>query len=1082
MRKISLTFLIIALFVGNMFASTQKWVGFGNASPSKPVVTLVSGTDNQSVIKFTVNGFFTENVATPKGEAVLISVPGAAATLEKGSPQLPYVTTSLMIPDKANMVVKVLSSEYTDYENILVAPSKGDLKRDVTPSSIPYTYGDQYQKDEFFPATQALMQEPFIFRDVRGQVLTIQPFVYNAATKTLRVYHEMTVEVKADGVNYTNAKVAGATERVDAEFMNMYKDLFINYNNNFAKYEPIVEYGKMLVISHAQFIDAMAPFVEWKNSIGYETELVNLNEVGTTATQIQQYLKTYYETNNNAFVLFVGDSQHIPPMVGSYGHSDIKYAYITGNDRYPEFLVGRFSVETVAHVETMVNRTIEYEKNPNTDTDWFSKGVGIASQEGPGDNGEYDYQHMRNIRTKLMDFTYTAVSELYEGSQGGVDAPGWPTAAMVSNDVNSGVTIMNYCGHGSTTSWGTTGFSNTHINQLTNNHKWPFIWSVACVNGEFVGKTCFAEAWTRASNANGPTGALATLMATINQAWNQPMHAQDEMVDVLTESYENNIKRTFAGLSNSGVMKMLEKYPTGLGPETAETWVVFGDPSVMVRTAMPAQLQATHPDVIFIGLDQPFVVNTTVNGARATLSRDGELLATGVVENGEVALDFDPVTSPDPITLTVTGFNHIPYITEITPSPAEGAYLVMPTEGGVTLDGDGILAYNENTGLSLKLKNIGQDATSGNVTVKIVTTNPKVTINTATITTTSPVGVDQTVTVSGFSLTTSKDVENDEVIEFTFTASDNAKTTWEGKFSLVAKKPVIEYTSHNWEGSFAANSEQEITVNFKNNGGFAISNASVALTTTTPNVTITNVSNSLGNMAVDGIASAKFKIEFGDVAVDQPIPFKATVTGDAGAYTSESEFNLANECDLTFKLKDGYTDGWNGAALTVSFNDGSAPVTMTVEQGQTAFEQVLTVGSGTEVTLTWKKGSYDAECSFIITDSYGNVIYEHKQGNGSALINGVIYTFINNCMPTGINDVVGGVTGLRVYPNPATEVLNVQAENIKDVVMYNSLGQAVKVGMVNNQINVSTLSNGVYYLVVVSNDSKRSVEKIVIAK
>ena len=33
--------------------------------------------------------------------------------------------------------------------------------------------------------------------------------------------------------------------------------------------------------------------------------------------------------------------------------------------------------------------------------------------------------------------------------------------------------------------------------------------------------TCFAETWLRATDSNGqPTGAIATLMASVNQAWN----------------------------------------------------------------------------------------------------------------------------------------------------------------------------------------------------------------------------------------------------------------------------------------------------------------------------------------------------------------------------------------------------------------------------------------------------------------------------------------------------------------------------------------------------------------------------------
>ncbi len=1302
MKKISLTFLFIALFIGNMLASTPKWVGISGASPSKPVVTLVSGTDSHSVIEVSLNGFFSESVATPKGEATVISVPGAPMMLEKGNPELPYVTTSLMIPDRANMVVKVLSSEYTDYENILVAPSKGSFTRDILPSSVPYVYGEQYQKNEFYPASQAEMQDPFIFRDVRGQGLILQPFVYNAVTKTLRVYHKMRVEVKADGVNNTNAKVAGNTRRIDAEFMHMYKDLFINYNNNFAKYNPFVEHGKMLIISHPQFIDAMAPFVEWKNSIGIETKLVSLSEVGTTASQIQQYVKTYYETNNNAFLLFVGDSQHIPPMNGSYGASDVKYAYITGNDRYPEFLVGRFSVETVAHVQTMVTRTIEYEKNPNTETDWFSKGIGIASQEGPGDNGEYDYQHIRNIRTKLMNFTYTGVSELYEGSQGGVDAAGHPTAALVSNDVNSGATIINYCGHGSNASWVTSGFSNTNVNSLSNNHKWPFIWSVACVNGAFVGITCFAEAWTRAANANGPTGALATLMATINQAWYQPMAAQDEMNAVLTESYENNIKRTFGGLSNSGIMKMLEKYPSGAGPETAETWVVFGDPSVMVRTAMPTQLQATHPNTVTSG--QAFVVSSSVNGARATLSRGNEMLATGVVENGSVSLNVGNLgTSTSPITLTVVGFNHIPYIKTLTgeggddlapvtnlTSSVAGNNVTLnwnkPSQGGegdvtvilqttdvwgdgsgyqLLLDADAVefgqtipvsgaiwndcnapatlydvfeykapenadpvcttlnMVCNNQVSITIPagtydycivnptpnsklwiaagengrkddyvfesgkvyhfLVEFGgfndmttitvSDRATGEVLEVVKSVNNNVDENvrsgkgnvTNTVYTAAPA---QTRALKGYKIyrdgTQIAEINNPETLTYTDNGVANGSHNYcvEAVYDEgAAPKVCIDVTVGNGQDcnpatnvqAVANNSTVNVTwnapaakevVSFNFDAGDlagwtnidADGDGNVWVSSATPGiyhnpgVDLTgNGHNGSAHFVISGsyanqggvltpdnyfVAPQKYamgegsSISFWVCAQDANYPAEhfgvaVSTTGNTNAadFTTIKEWTLtangnksvnANatregngkvagvwyqvSCDLSayagqeiwiairhFNVSDQFIINLDDVEITTSGGNVSDDYTYTLTRNGEVIKTGLTVTSYADNNVP--NGTY----SYCV-----KVVYSDCTSASACAANVVVNS-------TGI-DAEEDVAGLRVYPNPATEILNVEGNNIKDIVLYNSLGQTVKVGAINGQINVSNLSNGVYYLVVVSNDGKRAVEKIVIAK
>ena len=113
---------------------------------------------------------------------------------------------------------------------------------------------------------------------------------------------------------------------------------------------------------------------------------------------------------------------------------------------------------------------------------------------------------------------------------------------------------MNYCGHGSQTSWGSTGFSNTHVNALTNDGLLPFITSVACNNGTFTGGTCFAEAWLRAQHNGQPTGAIATYMSYISQSWAPPMYAEDEAVDLLIADE----KRTIGGLWFNGSCEMID--------------------------------------------------------------------------------------------------------------------------------------------------------------------------------------------------------------------------------------------------------------------------------------------------------------------------------------------------------------------------------------------------------------------------------------------------------------------------------------------------------------------------------------------
>ncbi|MDD2527828.1 MAG: C25 family cysteine peptidase [Lentimicrobiaceae bacterium] len=793
--KLKKTFIALLLLIGFVPSYAQRWVDLGAAQPAEVTTTLISGSETHSVISVQVPGFNLIPLQTPRGEAFSIQVDGTTPLLEKGMPDLPKVTTSLLIPDQANMEVRIISSSYVDFPFLDIAPSKGNFTRDIDPATVAYTYSNAYSRDAFFPETQAWLRQPYIFRDYRGQALVINPFVYNPVTRILRVYYQMELEVYANGISTINVRShsSASHETIDAEFSKAYARHFLNYNHS-SRYTPLEEQGKMLIISHGPFMETMEDFVAWKKTIGIPVEMVDVSTIGTNSTAIKAFVADYYATNGLTFLLLVGDHAQVPTITSGNlgGPSDPAYGYLEGNDHYAEVFVGRFSAENVAQVETQVVRSIEYEKYPDITNDWFSKGFGIASSEGTGDDGEYDWEHMRNIRTDLMDFTYTAVGELYDGSRGGEDQPGNPTSSMVSTEVNAGRSIINYTGHGSQTSWGTTGFSNSGINGLTNNHMWPFIISVACVNGDFLNGTCFAEAWLRAKNDNGPTGAVATFMSTINQSWNPPMRGQDEMVDILCELKEGNIKRTFGGIAVNGCLGMNDAYGSA-GSDMTDTWLIFGDPSLMVRTAAPSNLVVNHSPVAFIGSDV-FEVNGGVDGAFACLTLNGEILGTATINNGSAIISIPTLTDIGNMQLAVTAFNHMPYLTDIDIMPLEGPYVVYgnQTINDAACNNNGQLDYGESVLMAIGLKNVGTEDIS-NVMVTLSSTDPYLTLG-DTSEMYPLIEAGQTTEIAdAFSISVSSDVPDKyrAMVSYTAVSDDH---TWSGNFELMAHSVSLLYS------------------------------------------------------------------------------------------------------------------------------------------------------------------------------------------------------------------------------------------------------------------------------------------------
>jgi hypothetical protein len=527
---------------------------------------VLEDTQERIVVEYELGGFTDQSIEIDGSQYAQIALGTESLMKVKGAPELPNVCRSFIIPADAKMEALVLAGDYYEITDIDVVPSKGFIKRNVNPKDVPYTFGEVYAIDAHYPPKLVDVRKAYIMRDFRGLVVELNAFQYNPVARTLRVHTSVTVALVNTGPGQVNVLPQRERE-LSLSFDSIYEHHFVNYERS-SRYVPLDEAGDLLVIYHDPWQSNIQPLVDHRNAYGINTTAVAVSTIGNNAPSIKNYIQGLYDSGDLAFVLLVGDGAEVATPYASGGSSDPSYSLLAGGDNYPDILVGRFSAQTPAQVDTQVERTIEYDLMPATQQAWFKRGTGIASNQGPGDDGEYDNEHVDNIRDDLLAYGYTEVDQFYDPSA---------SASQVTNALNAGRGIINYCGHGSTTAWSTTGFSNTHVNNLANDNMLPFIISVACVNGQFDGYTCFAEAWLRATNGGEPTGAIGMYASSINQSWNPPMCAQDESVDLLvSEAYFS-----FGALCFAGSCQMMDEYGGG-GIEMFNTWHVFGDPAVRV--------------------------------------------------------------------------------------------------------------------------------------------------------------------------------------------------------------------------------------------------------------------------------------------------------------------------------------------------------------------------------------------------------------------------------------------------------------------------------------------------------------------
>lgn len=662
--------ILSGLFLLLSFSLSAELLAEGNSNNS---ITLLIDNDNETILEYRISEFEKNKITIEGEDWYQIRLPKEGITQDKGFPELPVLNRSIIIPDQALMAIEVFDIEFKDYP-IKVAPSKGVITRDIDPAKVPYTFGNVYQEPFYYPNTIANLSEPYILRDFRGITVLTNPCAYNPVTGILRVYTYFKVRVYNKGTDSVNTFNRSRIS-ISRSFYTLYENHFLNWNSY--RYTPVDDsYGKLLVICHTNFLVQIAPYINWKRQKGIDTELVEFSTIGTTANQLKTYIQNHYNTDNSlTFVQLVGDAPQIPTLSYSGGGSDPSFSLVAGSDNYPDIFIGRFSAQTTAEVTAQVNKSIQYEKDLNTSATWLSKAMGIASDQGggdQGDNGESDITHMNLIRTDLLNYGYTSVDQIYD--------PG-ASASTVTTNVNSGRGFINYVGHGSNTSWSTTGFSNTNASALTNGNKVPFIMDVACVNGNFVSLTCFAEAWMR--NANG--GAVGIYASSINQSWNSPMRAQDEVTDLLIAE----IHTILGGLYYNGSCEMMDVYGSD-GVKMFKTWHIFGDASLQIRSKTPLAMTVSHPASIYTGTNS-VSVSTGVADALVAITYNNTIYGKAFTNsNGIATVNFtNPPTGEITYTVTVTAFNRVTYIGTLsqinTSTPEQPRFVVEwePAKGSI---------------------------------------------------------------------------------------------------------------------------------------------------------------------------------------------------------------------------------------------------------------------------------------------------------------------------------------------------------------------------------------------------------------
>lgn len=216
------------------------------------------------------------------------------------------------------------------------------------------------------------------------------------------------------------------------------------------------------------------------------------------------------------------------------------------------------------------------------------------------------------------------------------------------------------------------------------------------------------------------------------------------------------------------------------------------------------------------------------------------------------------------------------------------------------------------------------------------------------------------------------------------------------------------------------------------------------------------------------------------------VTMKNTLTGVAGFYVTNTTYAyMSMKNGDSFAKKFGGTSGndpdWF-KLIVRPYKGGALSTTDSVEYYLADFR--FSDNTQDYILQNWQW----VDCSSL--NAVDSLLFELKSSDvGSFGMNTPNYFSIDNLttqVATGINELAV-VPGLKLFPNPAADVLNLQYANIEAgsfaLKVYNTMGVEVisemhgnKTGMSLEAIDISTLQPGVYFLEIASGSKSQKIK------
>ena len=649
-RLFSIVLVLSVFSVSSAFSGSigpSEWYSINGAVSSAPEVRVLESDDLGITLEVVLNGFDYSETEIAGELFDRISLPDCSFSTEQiGKASLPVYYGFLAVPPGKDTEVFVESISTIEAPGFNVSPCQ-------TPTTDGFIHGDIdrefYCSDGFFPEKTLWASETSVWRNVNIISLGLVPIQFNPGTSTLLIADRIIIRVEFTDSEYFDTTLIPNTNPVTRSYAGLYRNNILNYDFLNLREGMTDGYGtEYLILTYPDFESTIAPLAEWHFKEGFRTEVVTVNT--TNPDDIKSIITDRYTDGALEYVLLVGDVEHIPQKNWKNTASDHWYACITGApDYFADVGLGRFSVDDVADLQHQIAKFNTYETNPPLD-DWLTRILFVAHrQDAPG----------KYVACKLaiQDIVGSGadITQLNGHEPSG-------TNGNVNNSINAGVSIVNYRGHGSSSTWSgwnyfSMSYSQGNVRSLNNGDYTPVVFNVACNNGAISG-SCLSETWLDADYA-----AVASLGAT-EESWYLQNNTFDKKI--FRSIYDNNIVN-ISDLLNEGNASIAH---SSSGEDNIRQYLWLGDPTTEIWTDIPENLTVSHPAGFQVGYSTA-VINVACGGspvedALVCIYKEDGTFAKGYTNgSGDVFMNVVFYSSGTGY-VTVTGFNYLPYSTDVT--------------------------------------------------------------------------------------------------------------------------------------------------------------------------------------------------------------------------------------------------------------------------------------------------------------------------------------------------------------------------------------------------------------------------------